>query len=227
MVHEQPHRQGRPPERPADGRAARLRRPRPAHRAAGGGRTSRCCADNPYQIDVPAHARAASSSTGRSSSSSARAWCSTASRSPRSGTFLDEQGIDAVVMYDMAHVLGLVGPHFQEPFAEGADLVTGSTHKTFFGTQRGVIGGRWRGDEETLRPLGGRSSAATFPGSRQQPPPGHPAGPADGRLRDEPLQGRLPAGGDRATPRPSPGRSPTPGWTWPATRPSTSPRPTR
>ena len=33
--HEQPHRQGRPPERPADGRPARLRRPRPAHRAAG------------------------------------------------------------------------------------------------------------------------------------------------------------------------------------------------
>jgi aminomethyltransferase len=43
-------------------------------------------------------------------------------------------------MYDMAHVLGLLGPHFQEPFREGADIVTGSTHKTFFGTQRGVIG---------------------------------------------------------------------------------------
>jgi aminomethyltransferase len=40
----------------------------------------------------------------------------------------------------MAHVLGLIGPHFQQPFREGADLVTGSTHKTFFGTQRGVIG---------------------------------------------------------------------------------------
>ncbi len=46
-----------------------------------------------------------------------------------------------VLMYDMAHVLGLIGEHFQNPFAEGADLVTGSTHKTFFGTQRGVIGG--------------------------------------------------------------------------------------
>ena len=57
--------------------------------------------------------------------------------------FLAEQGIDAVVLYDAAHVLGLLGPHFQEPFAEGADLVTGSTHKTFFGTQRGVIGGRF------------------------------------------------------------------------------------
>ena len=45
-----------------------------------------------------------------------------------------------IIMYDMAHVLGLIGPHFQQPFAEGADIVTGSTHKTFFGTQRGIIG---------------------------------------------------------------------------------------
>ena len=44
-----------------------------------------------------------------------------------------------VLLYDMAHVLGLIGPYFQEPFREGADLVTGSTHKTFFGPQRGVI----------------------------------------------------------------------------------------
>ena len=50
-----------------------------------------------------------------------------------------ELGIETVIMYDMAHVLGLVGPHFQEPFKEGADVVTGSTHKTFFGTQRGVV----------------------------------------------------------------------------------------
>jgi len=44
-----------------------------------------------------------------------------------------------LIMYDMAHVLGLVGRHFQQPFDEGADLVTGSTHKTFFGPQRGII----------------------------------------------------------------------------------------
>ena len=42
-------------------------------------------------------------------------------------------------MYDMAHVLGLAGPYFQQPFKEGADIVTGSTHKTFYGTQRGII----------------------------------------------------------------------------------------
>ncbi len=54
--------------------------------------------------------------------------------------FVDEQGIPTTIMYDMAHVLGLVGEHFQQPFAEGAEIVTGSTHKTFFGPQRGVIG---------------------------------------------------------------------------------------
>jgi glycine/serine hydroxymethyltransferase len=43
-----------------------------------------------------------------------------------------------IIMYDMAHVLGLYGV-LQEPFNEGADIVTGSTHKTFFGPQRGVI----------------------------------------------------------------------------------------
>lgn len=45
-----------------------------------------------------------------------------------------------LLMYDMAHVLGLYGA-FQAPFEEGADIVTGSTHKTFFGSQRGLIAG--------------------------------------------------------------------------------------
>jgi len=53
---------------------------------------------------------------------------------------VDELSIDCVILYDVAHVLGLVGPHFQQPFLEGADIVTGSTHKTYFGTQRGIIG---------------------------------------------------------------------------------------
>ena len=44
-----------------------------------------------------------------------------------------------LIMYDAAHVLGLLGPDFQDPLAEGADIVTGSTHKTVFGPQRGVI----------------------------------------------------------------------------------------
>lgn len=78
--------------------------------------------------------------------------------------FLDERGIGSVVLYDMAHVLGLIGPSFQEPFAEGADLVTGSTHKTFFGTQRGVIGARWTEDEERWA-LWESIRSRTFPGS--------------------------------------------------------------
>jgi aminomethyltransferase len=69
-----------------------------------------------------------------------------------------------VVMYDMAHVLGLIGPHFQQPFAEGADLVTGSTHKTFFGTQRGVIARRVEKPEERDE-LWEAVRRRTFPGS--------------------------------------------------------------
>ncbi|MCJ7686958.1 MAG: glycine cleavage system aminomethyltransferase GcvT [Desulfobacteraceae bacterium] len=78
--------------------------------------------------------------------------------------FLDDQGISSVVMYDMAHVLGLIGPHFQEPFAEGADLVTGSTHKTYFGTQRGVVGCGFEEHEERFQ-LWESLLRRAFPGS--------------------------------------------------------------
>lgn len=61
--------------------------------------------------------------------------------------FVDAQKLSSIIMYDMAHVLGLVGDHFQDPFAEGAELVTGSTHKTFFGSQRGVIAGNYDKDD--------------------------------------------------------------------------------
>ncbi len=44
-----------------------------------------------------------------------------------------------LILFDGAHVLGLLGPYFQKPLDEGADFVTGSTHKTFFGPQRGVV----------------------------------------------------------------------------------------
>ncbi|MCB0216010.1 MAG: glycine cleavage system aminomethyltransferase GcvT [Caldilineae bacterium] len=78
--------------------------------------------------------------------------------------FLDDTGIASVLMVDMAHVLGLVGPHFQDPFAEGADLVTGSTHKTFFGTQRGIVAGRFEPDDARW-PLWESISRRAFPGS--------------------------------------------------------------
>ncbi|MHC4607741.1 MAG: serine hydroxymethyltransferase, partial [Planctomycetota bacterium] len=48
--------------------------------------------------------------------------------------------VGATILYDGAHVLGLIaGGQFQDPLAEGADILSGSTHKTFFGPQRGVI----------------------------------------------------------------------------------------
>jgi len=44
------------------------------------------------------------------------------------------------LLYDGAHVLGLIaGGQFQNPLKEGALLITGSVHKTFFGSQRGII----------------------------------------------------------------------------------------
>ncbi len=47
---------------------------------------------------------------------------------------------NATVVYDAAHVLGLiVGGEFQKPFKEGADILTSSTHKTFPGPQGGLI----------------------------------------------------------------------------------------
>lgn len=77
---------------------------------------------------------------------------------------LDELELDCVIMYDMAHVLGLVGPYFQQPFQEGADIVTGSTHKTYFGTQRGIIGVNYP-EEDVHYPLWEAVQRRAFPGS--------------------------------------------------------------
>jgi glycine/serine hydroxymethyltransferase len=68
-----------------------------------------------------------------------------------------------VLMFDMAHVLGLYGA-FQEPLAEGANVVTGSTHKTFFGPQRGLIAGNFP-QGSPLRNLWLDIKARAFPGS--------------------------------------------------------------
>ncbi|MGB9713806.1 MAG: serine hydroxymethyltransferase [Candidatus Bathyarchaeales archaeon] len=46
----------------------------------------------------------------------------------------------AIVGYDGSHVLGLIaGGEFQDPLREGACALFGSTHKTFFGPQGGII----------------------------------------------------------------------------------------
>jgi glycine hydroxymethyltransferase len=50
------------------------------------------------------------------------------------------KSLDARVMYDGAHVAGLIaGGIFQNPLGEGADALTMSTHKTLAGPQHGTI----------------------------------------------------------------------------------------
>ncbi len=68
-----------------------------------------------------------------------------------------------LIMYDAAHVLGILGPLFQDPLSEGADVVTGSTHKTFFGPQRGIIASNMNTDSP-LSKLWKEITARTFPG---------------------------------------------------------------
>ncbi|MBO8180740.1 MAG: serine hydroxymethyltransferase [Archaeoglobus sp.] len=65
--------------------------------------------------------------------------------------------IGAYVMYDASHVLGLIaGKAFQNPLKEGADVMTGSTHKTFFGPQRAIIASK--------KELAEKVDRAVFPG---------------------------------------------------------------
>jgi glycine hydroxymethyltransferase len=48
--------------------------------------------------------------------------------------------VGAYLVYDAAHVLGLIGgKQFQDPLKEGADVMSGSTHKTLPGPQGGMI----------------------------------------------------------------------------------------
>jgi len=68
-----------------------------------------------------------------------------------------------VIVYDMAHVLGMYGA-FQTGLREGADVVTGSTHKTFFGPQRGIVAGNFP-KGSPLRKLWLDIKSRAFPGS--------------------------------------------------------------
>jgi glycine hydroxymethyltransferase len=66
--------------------------------------------------------------------------------------------VDAKMMYDAAHVAGLIGSgYFQQPLEEGADIMTCSTHKTFPGPQHGCILGA--SNEE----IQGKIKSAAFP----------------------------------------------------------------
>lgn len=70
------------------------------------------------------------------------------------------QEVGAHVWYDGAHVLGLIaGKQFQNPLKEGAELITGSTHKTFPGPQHGIIVGNT--DEKVWRSV----QRGVFPGT--------------------------------------------------------------
>jgi len=77
---------------------------------------------------------------------------------------INAMGFRTILMYDAAHVLGLLGPHFQDPFVDGADLITGSTHKTYFGTQRGIVASRFDESEEGYE-LWEALRRRAFPGS--------------------------------------------------------------
>ncbi len=66
--------------------------------------------------------------------------------------------LDIRIMYDAAHVLGLIAAKkFQDPLREGADVVSSSTHKTFPGPQGGLI---FTNNEELFE----RLKTAIFPG---------------------------------------------------------------
>jgi len=50
------------------------------------------------------------------------------------------QRVEAKIAFDGSHVLGLIaGKQFQDPLREGASVLIGSTHKSFFGPQGGII----------------------------------------------------------------------------------------
>ncbi|MGF3554838.1 MAG: serine hydroxymethyltransferase [Thermoplasmatota archaeon] len=73
--------------------------------------------------------------------------------------------VGAYLVYDAAHVLGLIaGKQFQDPLREGADVMSGSTHKTLPGPQGGIILSDHKGetdeDKSFLRKLG----FGVFPG---------------------------------------------------------------
>jgi len=54
--------------------------------------------------------------------------------------FIDSSEHGSKLVYDGAHVLGLIaGGEFQDPLGEGAEILFGSTHKSLYGPQGGII----------------------------------------------------------------------------------------
>ena len=67
-------------------------------------------------------------------------------------------GPETIIVYDASQVLGLIaGGTFQDPLREGADILSGSTHKSLPGPQKGVI-------MTNRRDVMARVEATIFPG---------------------------------------------------------------
>jgi glycine hydroxymethyltransferase len=73
--------------------------------------------------------------------------------------------VGAMVVYDAAHVLGLIaGKQFQDPLREGADVMTGSTHKTLPGPQGGMLVSDHKADKEEDKAFLRKLGFGVFPG---------------------------------------------------------------
>lgn len=73
--------------------------------------------------------------------------------------------VGANLVYDAAHVLGLIGgKQFQDPIREGADVMSGSTHKTLPGPQGGMILSDHRGETNEDQSFLNRLNFGVFPG---------------------------------------------------------------
>lgn len=73
--------------------------------------------------------------------------------------------VGAYLVYDAAHVLGLIaGKQFQDPLREGADVMSGSTHKTLPGPQGGMIVSNHKGDTKEDKSFLRKLSFGVFPG---------------------------------------------------------------
>ena len=73
--------------------------------------------------------------------------------------------VGAYLIYDAAHVLGLIGgKQFQDPLREGADVMSGSTHKTLPGPQGGLIVSDHKGDTDEDKSFLRKLGFGVFPG---------------------------------------------------------------
>ena len=73
--------------------------------------------------------------------------------------------VGAYLIYDAAHVLGLIGGNqFQDPLREGADVMNGSTHKTLPGPQGGMVLSDHKGDTDADKSFLRKLNFGIFPG---------------------------------------------------------------